>query len=112
MDGGGKNHVGPAVLCGVLLRGLLHIAVEVDHIQHALLAIAVIGAGADKNEGRVDLLGNVLLPQRVGLKEALGLAVLAVGAEDNGRVTGTAQIFREVIVPTAMVEIHITCVVV
>ena len=112
MDGGGKNHVGPAVLCGVLLCGLLHIAVEVDHIQHALLAVAGVGAGADKNEGRVDLLGNVLLPQRVGLKEALGLAVLAVGTEDNGRVTGTAQIFRKVIVPTALVEIHITCVVV
>ena len=112
MDGGGKNHVGPAVLGGVLLRGLLHIAVEVDHIQHALFAVAGIGAGADKNEGRADLLGDVLLPERVGLKEALGLAVLAVGTENDGRVTGAAQIFRKVIVPPATIEICITCVVV
>ena len=100
------------MLCGVLLRGLLHIAVEVDHIQHALLAVAVIGAGADKNERRVDLLGDALLPERVGLKETLRLAVLAVGAENDGRVTGAAEILGKIIVPPAAVEIHITCVVV
>ena len=112
VDGGGEDHVGFAVLCGVLLRGLLHIAVEIDHIQYALLAVAGIGAGADKNERRVDLLGDALLPERVGLKETLRLAVLAVGAENDGRVAGAAEILGKIIVPPAAVEIHITCVVV
>ena len=100
------------MLCGVLLRGLLHVAVEVDHIQYALLTVSGIGAGADKNKGCVDLLSNVLLPQCVGLKEALGLAVLAVGAENDGRVTGAAEKLGKIVVPSAVVEVHITCVVV
>ena len=112
VDGGGVDHIGLAVLGGVLLRGLLHIAVKVDHIQHALLAVAVIGAGADKNEGRVDLLSDTLLPERIGLKEALGLAVLAVGTENDGRVTGAAEILRKIVVPAAAVKVHTACVVV
>lgn len=81
MHRGSIDDIRSPMFLGILLGSLFHITVEIYHIQHTLLAVALIGAGSDKDKGCPNFLRQVLLPQAIIWEAKLCLAMPGIGSK-------------------------------